>query len=279
MPGSRCELPGESIRNEDASTQISGFAAKRAHHCPVAKGRQSIRSVATTIFRERCREITSRKWENRKLDRAKQVLIAGVRNNHLLTPIFEVPPRWAQFTRPLLGNAWAKPRLVLDRGAEIEKAVSDALSAGQMDRVVDAISWLEGARFKIDQPVHEFIFRWQKKKRPVYWKGKSKNRFRQPTWFMDWMTSAHLQCREWFCVPLHMEFPGRIYGIPHFNFLREDHVRALFLFKNGLPIGIEGLKWLKYHVAGCADGISWDTRKLGNLNLDERVLPRLYCAS
>jgi hypothetical protein len=212
-------------------------------------------------------------------DFSDEVLIAGVRNNHLLTPIFEVPPRWAQFTRPLLGNAWAKPRLVLDRGAEIEKAVSDALSAGQMDRVVDAISWLEGARFKIDQPVHEFIFRWQKKKRPVYWKGKSKNRFRQPTWFMDWMTSAHLQCREWFCVPLHMEFPGRIYGIPHFNFLREDHVRALFLFKNGLPIGIEGLKWLKYHVAGCADGISWDTRKLGNLNLDERVLPRLYCAS
>jgi DNA-directed RNA polymerase len=200
-----------------------------------------------------------------------EILIASVKNDPLLMPTFEVPGRWATFRRPARGNSRVETRLVLSRRPEVEKAVGDALSIGQMDRVIDALSWLEGTRFKINQPVHEFIFRWHKKKRPAYWKGKSKNKFRQPTWFMDWMTSAHLQCREWFCVPLHLEFRGRIYGIPHFNFLREDHVRALFLFKNGLPIGVEGLKWLKYHVAGCADGISWDTSKLGNLNLDERV--------
>jgi DNA-directed RNA polymerase len=42
-----------------------------------------------------------------------------------------------------------------------------------------------------------------------------------------------------FYVPLNIDFRGRIYPIPHFNYQREDHIRALFLFDRGEPIGSE----------------------------------------
>jgi DNA-directed RNA polymerase len=47
---------------------------------------------------------------------------------------------------------------------------------------------------------------------------------------------------------------GRVYGVSHFNFLREDHVRALFQFARGMPIGQNGDEhWIMLHVANCAD--------------------------
>jgi DNA-directed RNA polymerase len=68
-----------------------------------------------------------------------------------------------------------------------------------------------------------------------------------------------------FYVPMNCDFRGRVYGIPHFNFQREDHVRALFQFAQGMPIGKDGLDWLMIHVANCGDfnGISkrpWSER-------------------
>lgn len=69
-----------------------------------------------------------------------------------------------------------------------------------------------------------------------------------------------------FYTPMNLDWRGRVYGIPHFNFQREDRVRALFLFADGEPIGEEGLYWLKVHVANCGgfDGIN-------KRSFDERV--------
>jgi hypothetical protein len=38
---------------------------------------------------------------------------------------------------------------------------------------------------------------------------------------------------------------GEAETVPHFNFQRDDPVRALFLSADGLPIGEQGLYWLK----------------------------------
>jgi DNA-directed RNA polymerase len=54
-----------------------------------------------------------------------------------------------------------------------------------------------------------------------------------------------------FYGPMNLDWRGRVYGLTHFNFAREDRVRALFLFANGEPIGEEGIHWLKMHVANC----------------------------
>jgi DNA-directed RNA polymerase len=54
-----------------------------------------------------------------------------------------------------------------------------------------------------------------------------------------------------FYMGMTMDFRGRVYPLPRFNFQRGDHVRSLFLFKNGLPIGEKGTHWLRVHVANC----------------------------
>jgi DNA-directed RNA polymerase len=77
-----------------------------------------------------------------------------------------------------------------------------------------------------------------------------------------------------FLVPLNIDFRGRVYPIPHFNFTRDDRVRGLFLFADGKPIGEDGLLWLKAHVAGRADGVSWSDHqamRLSELNFAERI--------
>lgn len=74
-----------------------------------------------------------------------------------------------------------------------------------------------------------------------------------------------------FYTGMTMDFRGRVYPLPRFNFQRGDHVRSLFLFRNGAPIGEKGIYWLRVHVANCwaqkgPDGIGLDKKPL-----DERV--------
>jgi DNA-directed RNA polymerase len=44
---------------------------------------------------------------------------------------------------------------------------------------------------------------------------------------------------------------GRLYAIQHLSHRREDHVRALFKFANGMKLGPEGTRWLEIHCANC----------------------------
>jgi DNA-directed RNA polymerase, mitochondrial len=56
---------------------------------------------------------------------------------------------------------------------------------------------------------------------------------------------------ERFWTPMNCDWRGRVYSLCHFNFQREDRVRSLFQFADGAPIGEDGLRWLKIHVANC----------------------------
>ena len=42
---------------------------------------------------------------------------------------------------------------------------------------------------------------------------------------------------------------GRLYAIQHLSFRREDHVRGLFQFANGMKLGPDGTYWLEIHCA------------------------------
>src|SRR5262249_55237359 len=59
---------------------------------------------------------------------------------------------------------------------------------------------------------------------------------------------------------------GRAYAEHDLNYAREDHVRALFEFERGEPLGADGMFWLKVHTANChgktdkepwADRVRW----------------------
>jgi DNA-directed RNA polymerase len=74
-----------------------------------------------------------------------------------------------------------------------------------------------------------------------------------------------------FWTPMNLDWRGRVYGVPSFNFQRDDRVRALFLFADGEPIGDEGLYWLKVHVANCGDFECGDFGKISKRPFEERV--------
>ena len=65
----------------------------------------------------------------------------------------------------------------------------------------------------------------------------------------DLGTAEFLAKRGRFWTPCNIDTRGRLYGLPHFSFQREDHVRSLFLFAEGEPINNE-LRWLEAAAAG-----------------------------
>ena len=86
-----------------------------------------------------------------------------------------------------------------------------------------------------------------------------------------------LKTAEWIGEqPFHLTYNcdtrGRVYAIPHFNYGREDHVRAMFKFANGLPLGPDSTRWLEINCANCggfdridkqpwADRVEWVKRE------------------
>jgi DNA-directed RNA polymerase len=126
-----------------------------------------------------------------------------------------------------------------------------------MQKVLDAINALQAVPFTINRPILDFLRR----------AGPERGVFD-----IDIVTAEAMACVDRFYVPLNMDFRGRIYPIPHFNFTRADPVRALFLFADGKPIGDAGLRYLKAHVAARADGNKWSpVEKPSALNLVSRV--------
>jgi Autographiviridae RNA polymerase len=74
-----------------------------------------------------------------------------------------------------------------------------------------------------------------------------------------------------FWVPCNSDFRGRVYPIPHFNYGREDHVRSLFLFANGLEMTPEGLEMLAIHTANCGDFNDEEGRRISKRSFGERI--------
>jgi DNA-directed RNA polymerase len=178
------------------------------------------------------------------------VLARAVKANPLLTPLDTPPEDWTQVrTGGLPAGHWAKVPLIRERHHSIENAVRKAISTRQM--VLDAVNSLQRVPFVINEPLLEFMLRTEE----------------VPQGFdVDMVTAEAMTCVERFWVPLNIDFRGRINPIPHFNFAREDRVRALFLFADGERIGEEGLLWLKNHVAGTANGNTWSrVEKPGDL--------------
>ena len=168
------------------------------------------------------------------------------------------------------------------------KAIADE----KMQPVLNAVNYLAGTAFTINKPVLAFMQRREEPRiqklsaeadrltrerelRKLSWSERQKlaNLTSELTvWELDMMVANHLADHGRFLVPLQMDFRGRINPLPFFNFTRSDYIRALFLFDRDEPIGEEGLRYLKSHVAGCADGNKWSTvERPGNLDFAGRI--------
>jgi Autographiviridae RNA polymerase len=197
-----------------------------------------------------------------------EALARAIKNNAILSPLMMLPEPWTQVRKGgLPADHWARVPLIRERHCSIENAARNAIGTRRMQRVLDAINALQAVPFTINEPILDFKRRSdvepphpgpkpdvrQRLKLKQYVKALAQ----RTVFATDIAVANAMAAAGRFWVPLNTDFRGRIYGIPHFNFQREDDVRALFLFADGEPIGEEGLKWLKAHVAARADGNAW----------------------
>jgi DNA-directed RNA polymerase len=169
--------------------------------------------------------------------------------------------------------------------AEIKAAIAD----GSMRPALDALNALQGVQWRINRRVYgvlrECVRRGIRVKGLPY-PGNIEIPKDAPGWRKhelrvendanradEGLTAEELKIAEGlmdgpFWTIMNLDFRGRVYPIPHFNFQRSDRVRALFEFARGMEIGERGLYWLKVHTANCAAS---KTNKIDKASLEERA--------
>jgi DNA-directed RNA polymerase len=212
-----------------------------------------------------------------------EFLVEEIIEKPLLSPMFEAPTDWTQVSKG--GVPGYSISLCSGHHPKTEAAWRHAIAHGKMDRVLAALNYLQSIPFVINEPVLAFM---RSERRPPVQKP-ARDEMRkvrhhgpvQDQWKkylsemareMELELAMYIRERGRFWIPMHLDFRGRVIAIPHFHFGREDRIRALFLFADGQPIGVEGLKWLKAHVAARADGNTWSrVKKPSQLSREQRI--------
>ena len=177
------------------------------------------------------------------------------------------------------------------------------IECGHGHNVIDALDWLQQTPFTINRPMLELLKLYhpdipqQEPRKPEVWhkNNAGKERYKDDKhfqaarrlwsrdcakwWNYHWMvTEAEILCtaakypRDEFGNNIKLDFRGRLVVLQKFAYQGDDATRSLFLFKNGLAIGKEGIRWLKAHVAARSGGCSWsDVAKPDKLNLEGRI--------
>lgn len=172
---------------------------------------------------------------------------------------------------------------------DTQAAVKHAIKTGTMQPALDALNRLQAVPFKINTQVLEVMreceglglkvkglvpddleipekpnaFAWKAMTEPQQrlWSIQRDEKIKTNAGYvgdrvlygMDMKTAEAMAQHERFYTPMNLDWRGRVYALCSFNFQREDRVRSLFLFAEGMPIGAEGLRYLKMHTANCAD--------------------------
>lgn len=219
-----------------------------------------------------------------QIDAIAEKIIA---DNPVILPESEEPVAWEGYEyarRPY------RPHLHIVRSPHRETmvAVRRAIESGQMSPAMDALNRVQSVAFTINKAVLEVqeacweagidVTGLPRKKpekvpqRPDGWAFLSE--YEQKAWKIeaaakrdlkrtmvgqnaclaaDLAIANHLKEAPAFWCLHSFDWRGRVYPLSHFNFQREEHIRALFLFRDGQPIGERGLWWLKVHTANCGD--------------------------
>jgi len=216
-------------------------------------------------------------------------------------PLLEAPKPWESPTMTIDG--YHVP-LVRSFHKMVQRVVSDAIKCGQMDDLMFAVSAAQSTEWKIDQEMVKLV-EWAFNRgltpgkfpsrddtplptgpdNPTEDQKKMLKRDRAKTRELNRSVGAQreqlkrdIATADWikdrsFWTPCNLDYRGRMYSLPSFNFQRGDYVRAMFRFANSKPLGEHGLYWLKVHVANCwASALSEeDRRKTDKVCFDERV--------
>ena len=173
-------------------------------------------------------------------------------------PLLAPPPDWKGWRSHYEGRISAT--FVRDSHPDTVREIKAAFADGSMKQHVDGVNAIQRVPFVINEPmlrvVRTFALELAKAKAGggLFDEEMTSNLIK-----CDLATAEFLAKRGRFWTPCNIDTRGRVYGLPHFNFQREDHVRALFLFAEECePIGprplrpdriIAPIHWLEIAVA------------------------------
>jgi DNA-directed RNA polymerase len=219
----------------------------------------------------------------------------------------EVPPAWAAAGDPV--DVDAKPSIsVVEIGAPdlvthhpmVSAQFDEDIALGRGRNVIDALNWMQQTPYRINRSMLDLLKReapvpeeppaqpqtWHKDnskqklaeknyRAQLKWWSRSFNKWQNFHWMIaeaEILSDADRYPRDEFYNLIKLDFRGRLVVLQSFAYQGDDATRSLFEFKNGATIGIEGIRWLKAHVAARAGGWKYsDHPKPDRLNFDGRI--------
>jgi DNA-directed RNA polymerase len=216
-------------------------------------------------------------------------IVAMLHERHpLLLPVASQPEPWDAAERMIDGY---RVNLVRTRDKLVKKAIKAAIRDGRMDTSLEALNAAQSVPYRINGAILE-VAKWAYENNvsisglppkgdieiPKAPEGVIPCSYGPPTrqWLghmealrgirqlnrsyigerlqfhADVVTAEHLTGGP-FWTHLNWDYRGRVYGIPRFNFQRQDYVRAMFEFEQGQLLDERGVYWLKVHLANCGD--------------------------
>jgi DNA-directed RNA polymerase len=236
---------------------------------------------------------------------AQDAVVEIVRKSPVYQPRTAPPKPWTRFEQRLAEDASTLQRVKILRTtyAKAIGAATSAINSGRMAPALDALNILQGTPWKINTWIMEVIEQChargvaapglpsrmtfavperlsaedyaalpvedrqlRSKQRTGLQKASKTNNNNTILYTQDMESAKRLAEVDRFYIPVNMDWRGRVYSLPFFNFAREDRVRAMFQFADGAPIGERGLYWLKVHVAN-----SGAFNKVDKRTIEERV--------
>lgn len=217
-------------------------------------------------------------------------------------PMLVPPRRWESFWTGCYISESLRRNIPLVRvySKEHRDIIREAISSGVMQPCLLALNSIQETPWRINSKLLEIV-KWAydqnvdldsfpkkehiaKPSRPDNWEGLTEDQKKgwrikvsqvakrnrsidgeRVVFLQDMSVAEELDGRERFYLPFSLDFRGRVYPIPHFNNQRADHIKALFEFADGLPLGDDGAYWLSVHLANCGD-----FGKVSKRSFDER---------
>jgi len=179
------------------------------------------------------------------------------------------PPPWTGWRQRFPGRMPAT--FVRDWRPETRQAVELAFEKPDWEHA-RAVNALRLVPFEIDPAIADLVGRFAVKIKNHGWKrteGNGGRKYWLDQWSADFnlvnedLAEAHFFLRRPFWLTYNTDKRGHVLSLQHLNYGREDHVRAMFRFHNGMKLGKDGLFWLAVHVANCegsTDKLTWNER-------------------
>lgn len=206
-------------------------------------------------------------------------------------PLLVSPPRWTSHKLTLESNGRTYETPLIRKGGRSNPFIKQAIANRTMDQVLDAMSNAGSVNWRINERILECVRLaydlglelegmpvkddlalppkvgddiWnamspeeQRVRRMEIGEKLGKNRSligERSIYEQDMSTADYLLTHgNSFWTPVNLDYRGRVYGVPYFNFQRQDYVRGLFEFADGMALGTMGFYWLRVHLANCGD--------------------------